>query len=288
MMLGTLLNLVLDPIFIFGYFGVPGMGIRGAAIATILAQAISVLWLWKLLTVKHELISLEKWNGAPFVQSVKNILRLGVPGVLSMILMPVSSAIITKIIGTYGHEAVAACGAAARIEMFAFVIPMALGISMMPFVSQNYGALRMDRIREGITLSTRFAMFYGCFIAVAFYVSAPLMSSFFTEDPVVSDILQSYIRIISFGYGMMEIHRYCGIIMTGLHLPMSSTLLNGFRVFVLLIPLSLLGSHFGGLKGVFFARLMTDLLGGFIGLIWVYRCYRAVAAKTPMPRGSFA
>jgi Na+-driven multidrug efflux pump len=166
---------------------------------------------------------------------------------------------------------VAAGGAASRIEMFAFVVPMALGISLTPFVSQNFGADCMDRVRKAQRFSTWFALGYGGFIAVVFIVGARWMASVFTDDPKVAETLVSYIRIISFGYGMMEVHRYCGFFLTGMYRPVSATVLNAIRVLVLLIPCSYLGAHFWGIKGVFGGRLVTDITVGCIGLVWVSR-----------------
>ena len=83
--------------------------------------------------------------------------------------MPISATVITRLLSGFGYEAVAATGAAARIEMFAFVIPMALGISLMPFVSQNFGAGRVDRVRQAHKVSVRFALWYGGVVAVVFF-----------------------------------------------------------------------------------------------------------------------
>jgi Na+-driven multidrug efflux pump len=188
-----------------------------------------------------------------------------------MLLMPVSAGVVTWVLSEFGNEAVAATGAAGRIEMFAFVIPMALGISLTPFVSQNYGARRLDRIREARMVSTRFALLYGGAVAVVFFACAPWLAEVFSEDPRVIAILVAYVRIISFGYGMMEVHRYCGFFLTGLHRPVSATLLNAIRVLAFLIPLSYLGARLYGVRGVFFGRLATDLAVGSIGLMWVSR-----------------
>ncbi|MDD2709624.1 MAG: MATE family efflux transporter [Verrucomicrobiae bacterium] len=271
MILGTILNAMLNPILIFGFPGFPPMGIRGSAMATVIAQAVSTAWLFHLLRHKHQLLKFEKNGLAGCLESFRKILSFGIPSSLSMILMPVSAGIITSILSRFGPETVAACGAAGRIEMFAFVIPMALGMSLTPFISQNYGAGRMDRIREAFTISTRFALIYGGGVAIVFFLCAPWFASFFTADPAVASTLVIYIRIISFGYGMMEVHRYCGFVLTGLHKPAFSTALNVIRALILLIPLACLGAHFGGVRGVFCARLATDLLAGSIGLICV-RC----------------
>ncbi|HNX76423.1 MAG TPA: MATE family efflux transporter [Candidatus Rifleibacterium sp.] len=271
MMLGVVLNVILDPIMIFGWFGFPALGMFGAALATVIAQAIASLRLFYLLNRKHRLLGFNNGAGSSFIFSCRQILEFAVPAGFSMMLMPVSAAIITSLLSSYGHEAVAASGAASRIEMIAFVIPMALGMSMTPFISQNLGAGRMDRIIEAKNLASAFAIIYGFLIAIVFYLSATLLAGIFTEDPLVSSILTKYIKIISWGYGMMEVHRYSGFVFTGMHRPFSSTALNALRVLVLLIPLSFAGSHFFGITGIFAGRLITDLTVGTFGLIWVSR-----------------
>lgn len=269
MMLGAVLNVVLDPIMIFGYLGCPAMGIRGAALATVIAQGVSTLWLMHLLYKKHRLLMLRRGMLQGQLASSRRILTFAIPSTLSMILMPLSAGVVTRILSRFGHEAVAATGAAGRIEMFAFVIPMALGISLTPFISQNYGARRFDRIREAKDVSTRFALLYGGVATVIFVVCAPLLAAAFTEDQKVYETLVGYIRIVSFGYGMMEVHRYCGFILTGLYRPVAASLLNAVRVLALLIPLSWLGASMCGVRGVFLGRLVTDLLSGGIGLVCV-------------------
>ncbi|MCY3018802.1 MAG: MATE family efflux transporter [Planctomycetota bacterium] len=273
MILGTLLNALLNPVMIFGLLGFPALGIRGSALATVVAQAVSTVWLFVLLSRKHKLLTLRTGSPRDYLHSFRRIFGFAIPSILSMALMPISASVITSIVSGYGNEAVAACGAAGRLEMFAFVIPMALGISLTPFMSQNHGANRLDRIREALKVSTRFALAYGGCVAVVFYLSAPWLAAFFSEDQKVVEILSAYIRIICFGYGMLEVHRYCGFTLTGLHEPVSATVLNAIRVLALLIPLSYVGAHCAGVRGVFAGRLITDIIAGSIGLVWVsYRC----------------
>lgn len=285
MMLGTLLNLVLNPILIFGWLGVPALGIRGSALATVLAQAVSMIWLFRLL-LKYRLLKMGGWHFRDALKAVQGILRFGIPGVLSMVLMPISATVITRIMSGFGNEAVAACGVAGRIEMFAFIIPMALGMSMTPFISQNYGAGRLDRIREAVGVSYRFALLYGGGVAVLFFLCAHPLGALFSSDPRVVAILVAYIRIIAFGYGLMEAHRYSGMILTGMHRPLSATALNAIRVIVLLIPLSCLGAYLGGVRGVFWGRLATDLLVGGLGMVWVHRMLKLAVVAPPVVGGS--
>ncbi len=276
MILGTVLNIILDPIMIFGLLGFPAMGISGAALATVISQAVSMACLMYLLYGRHSLLKFRRYALAEYMASFGRIVKFAVPSILSMVLMPISATVITWLLSRFGNEAVAAAGASGRIEMFAFVVPMALGISLTPFISQNFGAGRIDRIREAYKVAARFAVCYGGFIAVVFFISAPWLAGLFSDDPKVVAVIVSYIRIISFGYGMMEVHRYCGFIFTGLHKPATATVLNFIRVVVLLIPLSCLGARFWGVVGVFWGRLATDIMAGGVGLVWVFYYLRAV------------
>lgn len=273
MVTGTIINGVLNPIMIFGYLGFPAMGICGSALATVVAQALTTIWMMYLLGRKHRLL---RWRLGGLSDSTRRITGFSVPSVLSMILMPVSQSVITKILSGFGPEAVAASGTAGRIEMFAFMIPMALGISLTPFVSQNFGARRMDRVCKAQRVSTWFALGYGALMTVVFVLGARWLASLFTSDPKVLETLVLYIRIISFGYGMMEVHRYCGFFLTGMHRPASATVLNGIRVIALLIPCSYFGAYFWGITGLFGGRLVTDLVVGTVGIAWVSKVLASV------------
>ncbi|HOF18315.1 MAG TPA: MATE family efflux transporter, partial [Phycisphaerae bacterium] len=106
MILGTMLNLVLDPIMIFGYFGCPAMGIRGAALATVIAQGVSTVWLIHLLVRKHRLLAWRACRLGGYLASLRRITGFAVPSILSMILMPISATVVTRILSGFGNEAV--------------------------------------------------------------------------------------------------------------------------------------------------------------------------------------
>lgn len=269
MIFGAALNIVLNPILIFGPWGLPALGIRGSALATVISQTVSMCWLLYLLQQRQRLLAFRSGGLRCYLASFRRIIGFAVPCVLSMVMIPISASVITWLLSGFGNEAVAAGGAAARLEMFAFVVPMALGISLTPFVSQNFGAQRLDRIREAKTLSAAFALLYGGAVSLLFFLAAPWFASCFSSDPKVVQVMVAYLRIIPFGYGMMEVHRYCGFMLTGLHNPASAMTLNMIRVMLFLIPLLWLGAHFFGLPGMFAGRLLTDLTVGTLGLVWV-------------------
>ncbi len=268
MMLGAILNMILDPIMIFGLAGFPAMGIRGAALATMLTRAATcVASLW-ILHRRHGLLLLSVPSLRDMLDSWRRVLAIGIPAALSSLLTPISSAIITRMVAQHGTAAIAATGAGGRIEMFAFMIPMCLGSSLMPFVGQNFGAKRLDRVREARRSSMTFAALFGLLTLVMFLVGAPFFAKLFSDDPEVIAILTRYLRIVCFGHGMMEVHRYAGFFLNGIHKPMHAMGVNVLRIVGLLVPLSVLGGYFFGLNGVFVGRMLTDIIAGSLGVVW--------------------
>jgi len=264
----TVMNIFFDMGLIFGRFGMPRMGITGAALATILSQGAAFAAAFYMLACRMRLIDLRCIKTAAVFRSWGRILSFGIPGALGMVLTPISSAVITRLVSAYGNAAVAAIGVAVRIEMFAFMIPMTVGMSLLPFIAQNYGSGRIERIRQARKGSMIFAVGYGVFIGLIFIVFAEPMAGIFSTERAVMDVLRSYITITCMGYGMLEVHRYAGITMTGVHEPLQASVLTMIRVIVLLIPLSLAGSILFELGGIFWARLATDILAGLVGIWW--------------------
>lgn len=282
MVLGSVLNMILDPLMIFGLLGCPALGIQGAALATVISRGVTCIAAFWVLHRRHGLLLLGVPSFAAMARSWRRVLYIGVPTAFSNILMPISGAVIVRIISRFGVGAVAACGAGQRIEMFAFMIPMCLGISLVPFVGQNVGADRMDRVRQARTQSMSFAFLFGVFSCAMFFVLAPEFAALFAKDDAVARILTRYLRIVSIGHGLMEVHRYSGFFMNGAHRPLHAMGVNALRVVVLLIPLSFAGGHLFGLYGVFWGRAVTDITAGLIGILWSGVVLRRVAQQDPI------
>ena len=270
MMFGLVLNVLLDPLFIFDWGF--GMGIAGAALATIISQLSGLVLILTALNRRHHLLKTSTLAKKRLVRSAwKQIIRFAVPSMLGMILMPAGNGVVTRIVANFGDEAVAATAAAGRLEVIAFMFPMSLGIGLMPMIAQNYGGKLYSRILRCRKIAMNFAFYYEIFMAAVYFIAAPYIVKYFTNDPKVAEIMTAYLRIIPWGFGMMEIHRYCGFFFTGCNYPHGSAWLAALRIIALLIPLSLLALAFGSLNGLFAARLAADLLAGCIGLMLVVR-----------------
>ena len=271
MIIGLLLNGILDPIFIFGWGGVPAMGIRGAALATVAAQFIAAVLVLYLLWKQHRLLRFGPFPWRELKSSWNMVLRFAVPSSIGMLMMPIGSGIVTWITARFGDAAVAATAAAGRLEMVAFVFPMALGISITPMVGQNFGARLYDRIRACRKFAMRFAFLFLLGMAVIYFFAAEFLVRQFSPDPEVRKIMVSCMHIIPWGFGMVEIHRYSGFFYTGCGRPAVSAWLNAFRILGLMIPFSLVALVFRSLDGLFYARLAADLCAGTVGFLLARR-----------------
>jgi len=268
MVFGTILNFILDPIMIFGLWGFPEMGIQGAALATVISETLILIAAFLFIHKRYHLILFTAHSFVRIAASWRRVLNIGIPTTLSSVLAPLSAMVVIKIVAGFGEAAVAAVGVASRIEMFAFMIPMTVGMSLVPFVAQNYGAKRFDRIKAVRKGTIFFALIFGFIIALVFLVIARPLGKLFSSDPEVISILVRYIYITCFGYGFLEVHRYATFCLTGIHKPGLSACLTAIRVLALMIPLAYFGAKLFGILGIFWGRLLTDVLSAVIGIVW--------------------
>lgn len=282
MIVGMLINAGLDPLLIYGWWIIPGMGIRGAALATIVSQAIATAALLTLLVKKHRLLKFAWIPWRQLLPEWRRIIHYAVPASIGMLMMPIGSLVLTRITAHFGDAAVAAVAASGRLEMVAFIFPMALGIGLMPMVGQNFGARLYSRIREGWKFAMGFAFFYLLAAAVIYTVFAEWMVTWFSPDPEIRRIMVICMRIIPWGFGMIEIHRYSGFFFTGCGRPAVAAWLNALRIVGLMIPFSLLALYFESVPGLFWARLAADVLAGGTGL-WLSR---RLTLKLPQTDGA--
>ena len=265
MVFGMLINGVLDPIFIMGCGPVPALGIQGAAIATVFSQFISAFIVFLILYRRHHLLLLQKipWN---IIRGAWGIItRYAVPSAIGMLMMPIGSFVITRITAEFGTAAVAGAAAAGRLEMIAFIFPMALGIALMPMIGQNYGGRFYSRINLCRRFSMSFAFFFLLVMGVIYFFLTPHVVRFFSPDPEVRAVMVLYMRIVPFGFGMIEIHRYSGFFFTACGQPVVAAWLNGFRILGLMIPFSFLAVYLNSLQWLFWGRLFADVIAGGLG-----------------------
>lgn len=287
MMLGMLLNAALDPVFIMGVGPIPGLGIRGAAIATVASQFISAFTILIILHRRHHFLILHRLPWSLVRGAWSLITKYAVPSTIGMLMMPVGVFVTTRITAEFGTAAVAGAAAAGRLEMLAFIFPMALGISLVPMIGQNYGGKCYARIRNCLTFSMSFAFLFLLAVGILYLFIMPYVVGFFSPDPEVRKVILLYMRIVPFGFGMIEIHRYSGFFFTACGQPVAAAWLNGFRIIGLMIPLSLLALFLDSLQWLFWGRLIADVVAGGTGCAMAWYLTHRLLPEDGKPHFSY-
>ena len=161
MFVAIVVNSVLDPLLIFGIGPFPRMELEGAALATVIARAVTLIVAFWVLWKREKMLSLAIPKITQVFNSWKKILYVGVSAAGTNLIIPISIGIITRLVSAHGNEAVAGFGVASRIEAFSLTIMMALGSVMAPFAGQNLGAGKIGRIRTALKLGRGFSMVWG-------------------------------------------------------------------------------------------------------------------------------
>lgn len=255
-----LINAALDPLLIFGWGPVPALGIQGAALATLFSWVGACIFLFYFLAIRHELIHKGLPSAQVFKTSAREMLRIGIPASGANMMTPIAAGVMTAIIASYGDTAVAAFGVGSRLESMACMVILALSSTLPPFVSQNLGAGKLDRIEEACRLAMRFVLGWQLLIYILMAAGASLIAWVFTRDEEVASIIRLYIWIMPLSYGMQGIIILCNSALNAIHRPMVALYLSMARFFVFYVPLAWVGSQLFGLPGFFGGAFLGNVL----------------------------
>lgn len=255
-----LINAILDPIFIFGLGPIPAMGIEGAAIATLISWLFGFAFVLFILTKQKDLIHTQLLTLKQLTSSSRIILKIGLPAAGANMLTPIAAAIMTAIAATYGESVVAGFGVGSRIESIACLVVLALSMTLPPFISQNFGAGHMHRVKDAYKTSIKFVLFWQVLIYVVLIVAAPWIASAFAKEQKVADVIVLFIWVLPLGYGLQGVIILTNSSFNALHKPMVALMLSFIRLFICYVPLASLGSYFYGLHGFFIGALIGNLV----------------------------
>jgi putative MATE family efflux protein len=270
----ALLNLVLDPLFIFGLFGFPRLEMRGAALATLVSTGFMLCFT---LVYLHFRLQAYARLIAPLriiLASWRHMLHIGIPAVGTNAIIPLSSAIVVSMIAGFGNDAVAGFGVAMRIEPM-FLIPFyALSAVSSPFFGQNSGAGHTDRLLEARRVLARFCVAFGLVLAAALWLGARPLTGLFSETAAIQDVAILYLSIVPVSYGAYGLVMSINASFNGMGKPLPGVVISASRVIVLFLPLALVGRWLFGLPGLFGASMVSNLVLGLLGFLWLGRAVR--------------
>lgn len=271
MIFAGVVNLLLDPLLIFGIGPFPRMELQGAALATVIAYSLTFAGAFWILKYREHLLDL-KFPGWPVVFATwRRILRVAGPAVGTNLMMPLAVGILTRIISAYGPNAVAAFGVGSRIESLAMSPCFALSTAMAAFTGQNFGANRQDRVQAAMKFGLKYCLIVGlgawAFLALA---SLPI-ARLFTDAPDIIELSRRFLFIVPASYSVFGLLTITAASFNANDMPLHAVSIFSLRMIGLMIPLGWLGGRIAGPEGVFFGVMLANLAAGLYGWMLMQR-----------------
>ena len=271
MTIAAAVNVGLDPVLIFGWGPFPALGIQGAALATVISRATTLVASLAFLHYRERLLAFSFPRLKILRRNWISILSVGIPAAATSIISPLSVGLITSLIARYGSEAIAAFGLASRVEAMALIVPLALSASIGPFVGQNWGAQEYGRVHKALRLSLLFCLGWGLMVAIFLGMEASAIASWFDNDLEVVNSATTYLKIVPISYGALAIVFVFSSAFNALGKPLPSVVMAIIRLLMLYLPLAYLGSQLFDLPGIFGAACLSNVLVGLGTFFWYRR-----------------
>ena len=275
-LLGAGLNFILDPLFIF----VLNMGVRGAAIATVISQAVSCMWVLRFLTGPKTLFPLRKATMKLKGRTVKEIVTLGFSGFVLQATNCAVQVACSATLAQYGGDLYVGVMTVLNSVRDVFGLPiMGLTDGTQPVLGYNYGAKYHDRVRQGIRFMTVAGIVYSTLAWIAVLLFAKTIISVFTTDVALIEVGPAALKLYFFGYFMMSFQYAGQAVFRSLGKAKSAIFFSIFRKIIIVVPLTLLLPGLGlGVDGVFVAEPISNAIGGAACYITMwFTVYRKLA-----------
>ena len=276
---GTILNIILDPIFIFTF----GLGVKGAAIATAVSQiSVATIFAYILLVKQHSYIrfSLKEFSFSSAI--LVKIFKIGIPASFSMIIMALGSGVFNRILVIFSSEAVAGYQIGIRIDHIFLVPAISISTSLVTLVGMFYGAKRYDLVRSTTIYAIKSCVIIAIGIGAFFFFSAPTFVGFFSDDQFIKDIGVQYLRYFIFGYPFIAISMISGRAIQGLGNGIPMLVLTFMRVLLVSVALSLYFIFIlqKSIEWVWIAQLISVVVASLVSTFWLIVVFRNLEEKT--------
>ncbi len=268
-MCGCMINIILDPVFIWGFGPVPTMGIEGAALATGIGQTLSLVIYLLVYALSPIGVRFSKGYLAPDGEMVKRLYAIGIPATLNMALASVLISSLNAILAAYSEVSILVLGIYYKLQTFLYLPANGIVQGMRPIIGYNYGAGEHKRVKQiyGIVLCmSSIIMIAGTVICLL--IPNRLMGLFTHTDEAISSGAAA-LRIISAGFLASAVSVTSSGALEGLGKGTASLIISLCRYVIIIIPTAFLLSRFFGSAGVWSAFGITELITAVIaGIIW--------------------
>jgi putative MATE family efflux protein len=270
MLLANLINLVLDPVMIFGWFGCPALGVRGAAMATVISQAAAALLLTVFLFRGIPRLKVA-WRDLVFrLQVVGALFRIGIFSAGQMLARSLMVFVLFKIVATCGTTALAGYGIGMRFHQMILLPCFVLGNASAALVGQNLGAGQPERAVRAGWLATNTGMLINLVAAALIMIFAHALTGYFSRDPQVVDVCVDYLRLVSPFYIFAAMGIILGRSMNGAGDTVPTMLITIVTLWGIQVPLAHLFARwfYPATTGVWWSIAISNTLNGLITAAW--------------------
>lgn len=274
--LGAIINIILDPILIFGLFGFPKLGIAGAAIATVIGQIIAMLLAIYYNVSKNDEIKIKIKGFKPNFKTIKKIYSVGIPSIIMGSIGSVMTFGMNKILMVFTSTATAVFGVYFKLQSFVFMPVFGINNGMVPIVSYNFGARNKERMIDTMKISIIYAV---CIMIIGFtiiQIYPDKLLSIFNASKSMIDIGIPALRIISLSFLFAGFCIIVGSVFQALGEGVLSMIVSIARQLVVLLPVAYLLSKTGNLNMIWWAFPIAEIASVVLSVIFLKRTYNKV------------
>ncbi|NME67382.1 MATE family efflux transporter [Flammeovirga aprica] len=274
MALAGVVNLFFDYALIFGEFGFPEYGIKGASYATVMSWFFMIIGMTILSLSDRILKFAYPVKTLPVVKIVQQITKVGLPTTVTQMIAPITQMYLTFILASHSAMAVGAFGVSSRIEMLMLIGILGVGTALTPFIAQNLGANQKKRIDEAIVFGGKTSTYLGIALAIILFVLIEPLASIFSEDASIIEYTVSYFRLVGVSYVFYGFFIMTSSAFNGLQMTKDSMKIMLIKSFAMTVPLTLIGSAVYGIDGIFIGLSLSNILGGIYASVFMKKKYK--------------
>lgn len=276
---GAVINLILDPIFIFGFWRIPALGIKGAAIATVTGQIVGML-IGVYFIIKNRIISKKDLAEFKFEKSIiKDIYKVGVPTMILEAVTSIITLILNKILIMFSESAVSVWGIYCQLQKFVIIIVYGLNNGMIPIIAYNWGAKKKTRVKEAIKLFLKLAIGVTAIGAIIFLLLPGQLASIYKINDEILNISIPAFRILALGFIFAGISLVLSASFQAFGNGTYSLIINLSRQIIFALPLIFVLKGILGIYSVWTAFAISEVITMLIAIILYKKVNKNIIEK---------